>query len=575
MEENKTDLEKVLSGERLSVPEDTIVPGTVHIVDIDGNLNVKKSKSGKGNIILQPQPSDNPNDPLRWKKLKKHAQFWLLWWWAFLLAVTVNWSGPIWTEWTELFNCTYMQLNISSALSFLFLGVGCIFLQPTAMKLGRRFVYLLCTVLAIVANIIGGVSTNVNYLYAANVLGGLAAAPVDSLVEISTMDVFFQHERAEYLSWFILALYAGSDLGPVACGYIVERMSWRWCYWIQVIIFGVLFVIQLFFMEDTTFYRGDNEIEENILQQIKSEEVVLTAIKSGEIPQDNGNKYLIQKTRRADDDLSGDEIDSVNHSIPKRTYLQKLRLIEIEYNDPRTWPTIFIRPFFLIPFPAILWGGLVYGSQMMWLSLLATTQSEIYAVSPYYFSTAQVGLTNIGALVGSILGMVYGGKFVDWLTIRLAIRNKGILEPEFRLWAMVLPALLNAAGLLAYGLGSVYEAHWAVSVVLGQGFLGFAMGSSGGICLTYTVDSYAHLASEGLVLMLFIRNCIGMGFTFAIQPWLDVCGLSLTTWLMFMISLVINCSFILMVIFGKRFRRMTLNIYHIISEPTFGEYFKS
>ena len=471
--------------------------------------------------------------------------------------------------WTEDFNCSFFDLNVSSALCFIFLGIGCLFLQPTALKLGRRCVYLFCTVLVTFGNLLVSQATGVQHLYGSNIMCGFAAAPVDSLVEISTTDVFFQHERAEYLSWFILSLYAGSDLGPVACGYIVEHLSWRWCGYIQIIIFAVTLVVCLFYMEDTTFRRDYDSLqgEEEIMHQIKSRE-------SSVAPQPVTEKSRVVIGLESDDLSDAASIASVDHSIPLRTYWQRMRLIETEYSDLRSWLTIFIRPFFLVSFPAVVWGGLIYGAQMMWLSLLATTQAEIYSYAPYNFSTPQTGLTNLGALVGSIIGMFYGGKFVDYLTVKLARRNNGIMEPEFRLWAMILPTILNAAGLLAYGLSSAYQAPWAVSVVVGQGCLGFAMGSSGSICLTYAIDSYPKLASEALVLMLFVRNCIGCGFTFAIQPWLDKNGLKLTTWLMFMLSLIINGSFILMIMFGKSFRRWTKERYYKFSDPMFGEFFK-
>lgn len=48
-----------------------IVPGTVHLVDLQGILNVQKDANSKHNIILVPQPSSNPNDPLRWSQKKK------------------------------------------------------------------------------------------------------------------------------------------------------------------------------------------------------------------------------------------------------------------------------------------------------------------------------------------------------------------------------------------------------------------------------------------------------------------------------------------------------------------------
>lgn len=45
------------------------VPGTVYLVDIENNLEVQHN--GKTDIVLIPQPSDDPNDPLLWSQNKK------------------------------------------------------------------------------------------------------------------------------------------------------------------------------------------------------------------------------------------------------------------------------------------------------------------------------------------------------------------------------------------------------------------------------------------------------------------------------------------------------------------------
>lgn len=531
--------------------DNEIVPGTVHLVDLEGDLSVKKSS---GDVILRPPPSSDPNDPLRWSKYKKFKQFFLLFWLATFLAITNNWRGPVLIIWMQEWNCTLDQLTQTGAVLFLFLGLGCVILQPTAMKLGRRFVYLSCTFTLMVANIIGANCNSVGLFYFINILTGFAAAPCDTLVEISTTDVFFQHERASYLAWFILALYAGSYIGPAISGFIVDAIGWRWCFWLNAIMFGVTFVIELFYMEDTSFRRneGDEELEDEIIQQIKS--------------RDSKDAVNVEQKEIT-------PMGSIDPNIPLRSYRERMRLYDTTYNDTRSWLNITIKPFYMIGFPAILWAGLIYGAQMMWLSLLSSTQSLVYSAPPYSFTATSVGLTNLAPLVGSIVGMGTG-KLVDLITIYLSKRNNGIMEPEFRLYAMVIPLVTNAAGLLAYGLGSVEGTHWPVPVVLGQGLLGFAMSASGTICITYAIDCYHLMASEGVVLVLFVRNMIGMAFTFAIQPWLDHNGFRDLTWIMFALSIVINGSFILMILCGKSFRRWTKDMYLKFSDPNYGEIFK-
>lgn len=538
-----------------------MVPGTVHLVDMHGNLNVKK----KGDIILQPQPTSNPNDPLTWSMSKRIFQFAIVWIWGFFVAVAINWTGPLYGIWEEQLGVTVNQLGISVALGFLFLGCGVLLIQPTALKLGKRVVYIAGTIICIVSLAVGSQATSIDSIYAFKILVGLAASPCDSLVELSATDLFFQHERSTVIALLVLALYAGSFIGPIIAGYIVDGIGWIWCFYIQIIIYLSFFLVQLFSMEETTFRRhlDGEELEEDIIQQIRSTEIEGTNRNANDI------KGTIEKIAY-DEDLE----TSGSITVSRKSYVERMNLVHTDQNDIRSWLCIFYRPFFAWYFPVFVFGGIVYGSQMMWLLLVANTQVLIYGSEPYNFSAGSVGLTNLGSLVGTVLGTFYGGNFVDWLSIKLAKRNKGILEPEFRLWAMVVPTIVNACGLLAYWLPCASGKSWAYSVVLGQGAMGFAMSSSGSICITYAVDSYPKLASEGIVLMLFIRNMIGMGFSFAILPWIERNGLTVTTWLMFMLSVVINGSFIILIIFGKRLRRWTANVYEKISNPEYGELFK-
>lgn len=45
------------------------VPGTVHLVDLDHNMHARHA--GNGDIILDPAPSSDPDDPLNWSPRRK------------------------------------------------------------------------------------------------------------------------------------------------------------------------------------------------------------------------------------------------------------------------------------------------------------------------------------------------------------------------------------------------------------------------------------------------------------------------------------------------------------------------
>ena len=45
------------------------VPGTVHLVDLDHSMRARHA--GDGDIVLDPAPSNDPNDPLNWTPRRK------------------------------------------------------------------------------------------------------------------------------------------------------------------------------------------------------------------------------------------------------------------------------------------------------------------------------------------------------------------------------------------------------------------------------------------------------------------------------------------------------------------------
>ena len=51
--------------------EEKLVPGTVHLVDIEGTIRAKHALRGQNDVVLIPAPSDDPDDPLNWSARRK------------------------------------------------------------------------------------------------------------------------------------------------------------------------------------------------------------------------------------------------------------------------------------------------------------------------------------------------------------------------------------------------------------------------------------------------------------------------------------------------------------------------
>jgi MFS family permease len=243
------------------------------------------------------------------------------------------------------------------------------------MKIGRRPVYILGTFLNLVGCLMGGFQRSVEVYYVVNILTGFGAAPVDSLVQISTTDLFFAHERGTRLSFFALALGTGSYMGPVAAGYITETQGWRFCFWYLVIFFGVILILQIFTLEESTYRRPLGDIEQKY-------EVNKDEAKDGVHIRENSKPLITQSIRP-------DTVTTVSIvPMSPQTYWQRMAPIHTQNANSKKWWWLAVFPFRLVTFPAIIWVGIMAGIQIMWLSLLSVTQSELFSAPPYNFGIA-------------------------------------------------------------------------------------------------------------------------------------------------------------------------------------------
>ena len=51
--------------------EDPSIPGTIHLVDLEGTLRAKHALGGQNDVVLVPTPSEDPDDPLNWSSRRK------------------------------------------------------------------------------------------------------------------------------------------------------------------------------------------------------------------------------------------------------------------------------------------------------------------------------------------------------------------------------------------------------------------------------------------------------------------------------------------------------------------------
>ncbi|KAH8674567.1 major facilitator superfamily domain-containing protein [Tricladium varicosporioides] len=523
--------------------EDELVPGTVYILNEQDTVGGNYSRT---DIILRPSPSNNPADPLRWPKWRKLYALSMVVVYSAIMGAVTNWDGVIYVNVLMEYNTTTMLLNVGQALLILMLGVANMIFTPLSDKLGRRFVYLSSMAIVLISHLVLALSKNISSYIVGHTLLGIGAAPFEALPAISISDIFFAHERGTMLGGYVFGLAFGSFVGPICAGYIaVNQGSWRWVYWWGLILSAAVLFLMFATMEETCFIRSD-ELSES------STTIPTTGIPSKLGVEENGDQ------KKADNSQVSDE--NVGEVFPVANFRFLAPAWKLFPGTPSDLVHKVWRPLTVSRFPPVLWCGINYGTCVSWLAVLATTVSEIFSIAPYNMKPNAVGLLFIAPLIGSLIGAYFAGPLNDKLSLFLAHRNSGFREPEFRLWAFLPTSLILPGGLIIYGVTAARGLPW-IAPAVGMGMVGFGLSVGGGVTMAYILDCYKDIAGEVVTTIILIRNVIGFGITFGIQPWINGMGLQNTFVVVGLLSFVVTGFSMFFIWKGKDLRVITKQKY--------------
>jgi MFS family permease len=321
-----------------------------------------------------------------------------------------------------------------------------------------------------------------------NALQCWIGALAEVLIQMTVADLFFVHQRGLMNTIYIWAYNVGSNLAVVASGFITDGQGWRWVWWWCAIFFGVQFLMFFFGFEETKF----------------SVPTVIEG-RSGSIPEtaqvDEKNRdekeiSATPVTPTSDLEAANEEparnlsVIQVDSNIPRKTYWQKLSLTQ---STPGPW-SHFLRhayqPFMiLISIPGVAFSSLTYAIILAFSTVMTTALSTYMLEPPYEFSASQIGLMSLAPFIGQTLGSVIVGPLSDYVVLRLAKRNNGIYEPEFRFYCFLpfIPFQCAGAWYFAYALAD--GRHWS-HVAVAYGICNFGMAPLMSISLTYMLDAY-------------------------------------------------------------------------------------
>ncbi|KAF9698729.1 hypothetical protein EKO04_003268 [Ascochyta lentis] len=503
-------------------------PGTSTLVE---RLEWTVSQQNRDEIRLVPQPSADPADPLNLPMWRKLVMLFAMSVHPFVVNVTsatLSSALPVYAA-SPIFGLppkSFSKLNYLVAVNILMVGASNLWWVPLANTFGRRPVTLGSLLLLILSSMWAGLTTDFNSFLVARIFIGIGGGPSDAVSPEVVGEIFFVHQRGRAMAIYTVFLSTGSLVGGIAGGYIAASQGLVWIQWWNVILSTFTFFLCLFFQAETLYDRPQwlNDLE-------------------GE----DGKDHVEKKE-------SISAIQPAPTSYPSHSYLKSLRLITYRPGIGQK----FLAPYKAMRLPGV-WLISAWYAGLVGLIVTASTIAPQLVAAPPYLWGKDVGLINVGGLIGSLLGCVYTYFIADWTTKRSAKKDThGYAEPEARL-VTALPALFIAtAGALIFGfVGQNPSTTGWVGLQFGIGMIAFGLMQAPSVGFNYLIESYTSIAGDCFVSVTTARAIVSFAWTFFVGEWVQHDGAAEAFGIFGMLMGLFALMTIPFLIWGKRLRIWT------------------
>ncbi|KAI7900386.1 major facilitator superfamily domain-containing protein [Cokeromyces recurvatus] len=436
-------------------------------------------------------------------------------------------------------NTTTELVNLTVTVYMIFQGISPSFWGSLADLWGRRPVYL-STLVVYMGSCIGlALAPKFYVLLILRMLQAFGSSSVVAIGAGVVGDIATPSERGGYFGIFSMGQMLGPVIGPVLGGIIAEYLSWRWIFWILLIVGASFFIVIFLFLPETLrslVNNGSGYANPTPYQWWQRR-------KAAKKEKESTPTAVI-----ADD-------DSCSTIIHENKGNQKSRFLQI---PNVTQPFLYLLEKDIAV--ALIYNAIHYATYYCYLT---STPSQFVLI--YNMSEIQIGLCFLCQGVGCVLGSFVEGRLLN-RDFRIIAKQSGFenttrgkLPIDFPIFKARLRSVWINAGLiqvitLFYGWMLYIRAPLAVILVL-QFIVGFANTSVFNVFQTLAVDLFPGKSATITASNNLVRCLLGAVATVSIEPGIQGVGAG---WIFTIIGLICIASNILIPVllkFGPRWRK--------------------
>ncbi|KAF4548099.1 Efflux pump-like protein 5 [Elsinoe fawcettii] len=474
------------------------------------------------NNLPSTAPYDRIISPFLWSESRKNFITWL----SCAATVVTAYAAGSYTSGDEQMAAEWQISRIAVTVGVTVFTTGFaiapMILAPFSEINGRRPVFVITGVLFVIMQLCCALTRSYGGMLVSRFFKGCVSSTFSTMVGGVVSDIYRTEDRNTAMALFSGAALFGTGLGPMISGFIAANTTWRWIFYFQVIMCGVMMCLIVLFFKET---RGS----------------VLLSKKSKAI-----NKYYEELEALG---ITGVVLDTGNHEAIRRIRW-KVKSDEERSSIVKMISISVYRPFhLLVTEPTVFFFSLWIS--FSW-SVLYLTFGAIPLVfrSLYGFTLDQAGAVfasmSVAAILATILA-IYGDK---WMKKRRPNMND---TPEGRLYFPCIQSCLLPIGLFWFGWTSYRSIHWIVPT-LGIGCATMGIFSIYLAVFNYLADTYHKYASSALAAQSFCRNLLGGAIPLVIVQMYTDLGFQGASSLLGGIGILLTAVPFALLIWGPRIR---------------------
>ena len=317
----------------------------------------------------------------------------------------------------------------------------------------------------------------------ARFFAGVGGSTFSTMVGGIVADMYQAHNRNTPMACFSSAALFGTGLGPLVCGFIAQYTTWRWIFYMQIIIGGLISAAVLLFFRETrapVILRKKAKLLNKWYEDLEAAGINAHQMPSGEGGTRSEKPLVALRIRwkvAADDERA---------SLTTMLRTSLLRPFMLLFTEPVV--------FFFSLWAAFSWS-------VLYINLSAI---PLIFETTYGFSLSEADAVFTASCVGTLLA-----TFLSIWQENVASRRKWWnTVPEHRLYFSCVQSMLLPIGLFLFGWTPHYHVHWIVPAIA----VGISTAGIFSVYLSvfnYLADTYQQYASSALAAQSFCRNMLG------------------------------------------------------------------